>query len=70
MCANTLQTITFSKRAMEADKLEPLSTSQLHSTSVQDILTLLSQEFDDIADVGWPIVEHLVCIYRNIVIDH
>lgn len=34
---------------------------QLHSSSVVDILTLLSQEIDDIEDVGWPILEHLVC---------
>ena len=45
---------------MDADKLETLTQTQLHSSSVVDMLTVLSQEIDDIEDVGWPIIEHLV----------
>ena len=52
--------VTYAKRAMEVDKLDAISQTQLNSSSVVDILTVLSQEIDDIEDVGWPIIEHLV----------
>lgn len=57
--------VTYSKRAMEMDRLEPVTVAQLHSTSIVDTLTLLSQEIDDIDDIGWPVVAHLVEFYEN-----